>query len=496
MTPTVESVIEIISLFAIAAMVAWPAVRKYLPQRRKSAPEAKAARRFVPKSAEPAVAIAPAPEEIFSHINGTGIGGDAYDDEVEDEIDGIEETAVLPLAEALLRGERVSAQAAAAKRATTKTAAELFPEPTTNNGVEAPAAPRDMRTVLLAEARDKVRTAMLLKLARAGHRVFPVTSGREVVDLFSRQRTDVVYIHFDLLKHSGADLVRRIRSLAPFVPILVSGAKSSAEQLDIDVTMVPHAGDDADLLTEMVECALAASRCIDRVRADQDVRGRILNELCYNLRSSLEVIHGYVDILHDEPDLSRFQDLIERVRASTEEASAQMQGYVDLSFLEVAQEEVRRDRVDLSGLDEKIERLVSGQIGDHPLRLTTSGPTNGAAIVTDGDRLLAILAHIVADAVRFTPTGEINIAVKALPERTDFIVSDSGPGICADLPMPVLGASGAEHGISLAIAERLSRSIGASLAGACGEGGAASFTLSVPGPLMSASVALNGHTLH
>jgi len=498
MTLSVESVIEVICLFAVAVMVSWPALKRYLPERAgATAAKSSNPQRYVPKSSE-AEAAEEDGDAFLGHMNGTGIGAADYaDEEDEDQVDGVPERGVLPLAEALLRGERVSAQNVAAKRASAKTAADLFPPVTTSNGIEPTPAPKDVRTILLAESRDKVRTAMLLRLARSGHRVFPVATGREAIDLFTRQRTDVVFINFDILKHCGADLVRRIRALAPFVPVLVSGAKSSAEHLDIDVTMIPHAGDDAELLAEMVECALAASRCLDRVRADQDVRGRILSELCYNLRSSLEVIHGYTDILHDEPDLSRFHDLIERVRASTKDASAQMQTYVDLSFLEIPNEEVRRDRVDLSSLEEKVERLVTRQIGDHPLRLTTSGPLQGAALVTDGDRLLAILTHVVTDAVRFTPTGEINIAVKALPDRTDFIVSDSGPGIGADVATPLPSANGSEYGISLAIAERLSRSIGASLTGACGEGGAASFTLSIPGRLMGPTTPQEtGRTLH
>jgi signal transduction histidine kinase len=508
-TSSTSSIFEIVGLFLIAALVAWPAIRRRLPQRAAPADENTHAR-FVPKEDVPVEEETTVPlDESFGGMNAAGQDGDAvYDDEPEEE--QRQKAFEAPLRKGVPTLPGIGRRDAAATAHGEPKAPRVEPPPTTNNGVEPALQKKESPSVLLAETREKVRTAMLLKLARSGYRVFPVTSGQEALDLFSRERTDVVLLNFEIVKEAGPKLVRRIRSLAPFVPIIVPGVNGSGVETlglkqELDVTLIPAAGDDPELVAEMIECALAAAKCIERVRADQDVRGRVLSELCFNLRSSLEVIQGYTEILRDEPDLSRFKEMLERMSASTSTASAQVQTYVDLSFLETPPEEIRRDRVDLTALEEKLERLVSRQIGSHPLHLTTSGPLDGGVLYTDGDRLLAILAHIVTDAVRFTPTGEINIAVKAHQERTDFIVSDSGPGI-SDVPMPfthveppatMMGNGSSEQGVSLAIAERLSRSIGASLTGACGEGGAASFTLSIPSRLMGgAAPPVSASTVH
>lgn len=522
------SAFEVIALFAVAALVCWPTLRRRMPAfgtRAEAIGAPASMARFEPRRSGRhdrcqtdmstyAAPVALAPEEYYEEeisapaVRRTANRWPADDDlpvrrsahrrpdaqerpaprpSAERWAEEEEEEGVLPLAEALLRGERILS----------RPAPQPEPEPVAEPVVQP-------FKVLLVDARDKFRTTMLLRLARTGHRVFPVARAAEALDVFTRERSDLILIHRDALRELGPDFLRRIRATVSHVPILVHGGGRSNADLDAHVrnfgiTLVAGAGDDTDVIADMVDCSLAAARAIRRVRDDQEVRGKILSELSYNLRSSLDVITGYTDILSDEPDLSGYRDVLERMRASTTAATAQMQSCVDVA-LDVP-DCARQERVDLSSLSQKIERLVTRQIGTHPLRLTTSGPMQGSALFTDGEKLLAILSHVVTDAVKFTPNGEINIALRSLPDRTDFVVTDSGPGISADVPLPFAavpphgaGDTGTAGGVGLTIAERLSRSIGATLTGRCGEGGAASFTISVPGKLMQTQNA--ARTLH
>ncbi len=518
---TGSTILELVALFAVALMVCWPALRRYLPALQAKAADDDAVAppaRFEPRRAreeeaarEPAAPLVAAsvPDAVYDDDE-PATGPTDFATALAEESD----EGVLPLAEALLRGERVDTEpprrnGTAARPATDheirRPATEESAESSVASSEESKDDPREPFKVLLVDGRDKFRTAMLLKLARAGHRVFPVTKARDAMDVFTREKSDLILIHRDALIEVGPDFVRRIRATSPHAPILVHGGAQGAGDVGPlkhgkDITVVANAGDDAELLVDMIDCSLAASRAIRRVRDDQEVRGKILSELCFNLRSSLDVISGYTDILADEPDLSQFKEMLERMRASTTAATVHMQSAVDVAM--DVPDSARKERFDLTTLPEKIERLVTRQIGTHPLRLTTTGPVQGTALFTDGEKLLAILSHVITDAIKFTPTGEINIAVKSLQDHTDFVVTDAGPGISADVPMPFPaapppgGESGATSGVGLAIAERLSRSIGATLTGTCGEGGAAAFTISVPSKLMTPSSEQVSRTLH
>jgi len=482
--PGTSNIFEILALFAVGALVCWPALRRRFPalQFAKAEP-AQPVRRYEPQSAraycEHARPSAPLAE---TDIDETFYGG--YPDPAADD------DHVMPLAEALMRGEEfLDAEQAASGRVSVERAA-----------TEAVAAAPAPFKIMVVDRRDKFRTAMLLKLARGGHRVYPVANGREALDLFSRERTDLILIHRESLCEAGADFPKRVRSRAPYVPILVHGGRPGAGNVGklrhgVDITVISNAGEDADVISDMIDCSLAATRCIRAVQEEQGVRGQVVSELAFDLRSALDVICGYTDILSDDPDLGRFGEMLSRMRESTSSAAAtvQMQSDVD-SALEI-DSGAREERVDLFQLSEKLQQLVERRIGTRPLDLTTSGPIEGSALFTDGEKLAAILSHVIADAARTTPTSAINVAVRSSAEHTDFVVSDAGPSIRSDMGVPYAGDA-APRGVGLTIAERLGRSIGATLSGMQSESGASQFVIRVPSKLMTPSTEAASRLLH
>ncbi len=478
--PGTSNIFEILALFAVGALVCWPALRRRIPalQSAKGEP-AQPVRRYEPHSAraycEHAQASAPLAETDIDETFYAGDPEPAGNDHV------------MPLAEALMRGEEfLDAEQGASGRATVeREVTETGPAPF---------------KIMVVDRRDKFRTAMLLKLARGGHRVYPVANGREALDLFSRERTDLILIHRESLCEAGADFPKRVRSRAPYVPILVHGGRPGAGNVGklrhgVDITVISNAGEDVDVISDMIDCSLAATRCIRSVQEEQGVRGQVVSELAFNLRSALDVICGYTDILSDDPDLGRFGEMLSRMRESTSSAAAtvQMQSDVD-SALEI-DSGAREERVDLFQLSEKLHHLVERQIGSRPLDLTTSGPIEGSALFTDGEKLAAILSHVIADAARTTPTSAINVAVRSSAEHTDFVVSDAGPSIRSDMGVPYAGDA-TPRGVGLTIAERLGRSIGATLSGMQSESGASQFVIRVPSKLMTPSTEAASRLLH
>jgi signal transduction histidine kinase len=117
-----------------------------------------------------------------------------------------------------------------------------------------------------------------------------------------------------------------------------------------------------------------------------------------------------------------------------------------------------------------------------------------------------ILSQLLANAIKFTPQGDIDLMIRSEADRTDFILADRGPGISEqDLPLLLTPfrqrtddslATMPGQGIGLAIVQRLSALIGASVSVRRRDGGGAIFVLSVPGPLVVEQSESAGHTLH
>lgn len=366
-------------------------------------------------------------------------------------------------------------------------------------------------TILVVSDRRDALDALVPSLARENYRVLTAPNAKAALDDFLRERAHVVVIDHQQLDTGGTELVRRVRALAPAVSIIVQSSALTPEQRrdlirDLDVNAIHNDREDPERVLEQVACALAATRCFERMRAEQEVRSLILAKLCHNLRSPLHVIQGYVEVMRGDPAAASFDEILFRVAGAADNAIGLLQDYLDLARLEAPGLLVRREDVAIDELVAEMRGLASRQIGERPLRLTTSIQTAGAMIRTDGEKLRAILAQLMANAIKFTPEGHIHLAVRAVPGRTNFALADTGPGI-SDQDLGTLFApfqqrpneslaSMPGQGIGLAIAQRLAALIGASLTARRGKHGGAVFTLSVPSAMTVRPLDAPQHTVH
>jgi len=368
-------------------------------------------------------------------------------------------------------------------------------------------------TVLLADARPETLGTLSPMLISEGYRILTARTHRVALDVFVRERADILIIDHGLLAEGGLDLIRRARALAPTVPIIVQcGPLEGKERRrlirDFDVNGIYSEDEDPSRVLELLDCALAASRCVVRMRAEQDVRGLILAKLCHNLRSPLHVVQGYAEVLRSDPSMSQreLDEVLQRLTEATEKATGLVHDYLDLARLEAPGLPVRREPVDMDQLVAELRSLAWRQIGDKPVRLTTSMPLTGAFLYGDSQKLRVILSQLLANAIKFTAQGDVELMIRSEGDHTDFVFADRGPGVSEqDLPILLTPfrqtpddslASTPGQGIGLAIVQRLSALIGASVSVRRRQGGGAIFVLSVPAPLVVDTSESTGHTLH
>ncbi|MBN2192419.1 MAG: response regulator [Polyangiaceae bacterium] len=100
------------------------------------------------------------------------------------------------------------------------------------SGLRAPSGSRSSRgAILVVEDEDPVCATVRLALEYAGFSVLAARDGRSALDLFERCHDDVVAVLLDLTlpTGSGAAILRRIRELAPTVPVFLTGNHGEQE---------------------------------------------------------------------------------------------------------------------------------------------------------------------------------------------------------------------------------------------------------------------------
>jgi len=205
---------------------------------------------------------------------------------------------------------------------------------------------------------------------------------------------------------------------------------------------------------------------LERARSADRDRASFLAAVSHELRSPLNAILGFADVLVTEVDgpLSpAAHEEVEQIRGSGAHLLELINDILEFSALESGQLRLSRSKVDLGLVAAEVVREAAGVLVGKPVRVSLSGES-GVHANADARRLRQIVQNLVGNAIKFTQHGEVRVTVRRDGSRARVSVEDTGPGIsAAELAMifEEYKQAGTEHvnrrgtGLGLAIARRL-----------------------------------------
>ena len=170
---------------------------------------------------------------------------------------------------------------------------------------------------------------------------------------------------------------------------------------------------------------LARASAADRERA------AFLAAVSHELRSPLNAILGFADILMEEVDgplSASAREEVEQIRGSGAHLAALITDILEFSALESGQLKLTRGRVDLTALANELVREASVLVGGKELTVRVEGEPQVFARV-DGRRVRQVLGNLVNNAIKFTQRGEVVVRVRRDGQLASLSVTDTGPGI-------------------------------------------------------------------
>jgi signal transduction histidine kinase len=186
---------------------------------------------------------------------------------------------------------------------------------------------------------------------------------------------------------------------------------------------------------ELVERFAAAQRGaqndLKRVQfADRD-RAAFLAAVSHELRSPLNAILGFADVLMAEVDgplSAEAREEVEQILGSGKHLLDLINDILELSALEGGQLKLSRTKVDLVAIAGEVVREALGLVGARPVSVRIEG----APVVharADPKRVRQVVTNLVGNAVKFTQAGEVVVDVGQEGRFARLSVRDTGPGI-------------------------------------------------------------------
>jgi len=170
---------------------------------------------------------------------------------------------------------------------------------------------------------------------------------------------------------------------------------------------------------------------LERVRAADRDQAAFLAAVSHELRSPLNAILGFADLLVAEVDgplSAEAREEVDQIRASGRHLLELINDILDLSALESGQLKLVRTSVDLAAVASDVVREAVGLVGERPVVVRVDGARDVFADA-DAKRVRQILTNLVGNAVKFTQRGEVVVDVGREAGFARFTVRDTGPGI-------------------------------------------------------------------
>lgn len=250
------------------------------------------------------------------------------------------------------------------------------------------------------------------------------------------------------------------------------------------------AASDGQQLSDLAQAYNGAIAEVERAFAEreraQDAMRQFMTDAGHQLRTPLTVIRGFIRVLRRE-DACEPSDR-ERILDTMNRQSLLMASLIDNLILLDRWERPADATVDVVDVSRLTEDVVTPIAEAHPERRLHLAVAPGLLVRIDPGDLTHAITNLVDNALKYAPTGAIEVVVAPVDGVATIAVTDAGPGMTADEQLHAFDRfyRGPHRrdvpgsGLGLAIARRAVERAGGTLAIETPSVGGTRFTISLP----------------
>jgi signal transduction histidine kinase len=311
--------------------------------------------------------------------------------------------------------------------------------------------PRTIRVLLVEDNPEDVLLfrAMFRKEAAGSFEFTHLTRMQDAQAHLVTTGADIVLLDLGLPDGQGIDVVRRARSAAPEVPLIVvtglddeslvaqamkEGAQDYLVKGQIENRALPRA------LRHAIE-RHAMLRERDAIRRQQlQLKDDFLSHVSHELRSPLTAIHQFSTIIADglagptSPEQAEYLDIIVR---NVKHLKSMIDDLLEVTRAGAGKLNVECQRMPVSDVIEYAVATLQGAAQAKGITLHVDLPEEALTVHADPTRVRQVLLILGDNAIKFTPPqGTITLKVASLASDPAFVVwevRDTGRGIRPEL---------------------------------------------------------------
>ncbi|MHC4113835.1 MAG: ATP-binding response regulator [Planctomycetota bacterium] len=248
---------------------------------------------------------------------------------------------------------------------------------------------------------------------------------------------DLVLLDLGLPDSSGIEVVQKVQNANPNIPIVVLTGLAD-EQIGLDA--IKKGAEDYLVKGESLKYTLVRSiqYAIERKRAkklknEAEAKSRFVSTVSHELRTPLTSMKGGVAILLNGTigEINNKQkELMDIIKRNIDRLGRLINDVLYFQKLECSKMVFDMRENDINKVVKEVEQTMLAPANEKGLNLVTDCDHTLPKITFDRDKIIQVVANIVANAIKFTDKGGITVAAnKAGDNIIRVSVKDTGSGI-------------------------------------------------------------------
>lgn len=241
-------------------------------------------------------------------------------------------------------------------------------------------------------------------------------------------------------------------------------------------------------ITKQIQQRSALEAENQNIRSKSDEKERILAITSHEIRNPLNAIMGFAQILLEEATDDEVKSIAKIMVDGADNILSVLNDLLDSSKIEAGQMTLNLNDIDLSKLVRSRAELFEGMILKKDIQLNTKVPSEACFLRTDEQKVRQIIDNLLSNALKFTPTGIIQLSLIRESDTTCRIVlKDTGIGMDAEALQSIfepfrqanssISSEFGGTGLGLSLSKRLASLLNGSLSAESEEGVGSTFTL-------------------
>lgn len=319
--------------------------------------------------------------------------------------------------------------------------------------------------ILIVDDSIEILSVLKESLEKENINIFTTTEPTTVIDICTENDISIALIDVKMPDINGFELLKMLKSNSAtdnIVVILMTGYSMSTQDvvmglsngavdylfkpLDLYITLakvtslIALVNFQREIQKKNSELEIYQKelfKAIEMAEKNKVIKENFLANMSHEIRTPLNAIVGITHLLKDSEINPKQEEMIELLDYSSKSLLGIVNDILESSQIDAGKININAENTDIKDLVQTICNLTRPMAAEKGLVLNcTIDPQVPVLIMGDALRLNQIMINLINNAIKFTPTGSIDVYLKLIDQREhealiELTVKDTGTGIDA-----------------------------------------------------------------